>query len=160
MTVSHSNLSPPLLFLWHRNCSQSGTETTDSIPTFVHIKVGRLPLSDHKRQPWKPKTWLHHNLQLTQLSPTNSPYLTGKISSFHGNKTEQEKERDERQRTGWMLGVWRHRNKKNMFCFGYGNYADLRWKWGKRKVEKGNRKAAWRCFVLCMCHIQHQQRLN
>lgn len=33
-------------------------------------------------------------LKLTQISPTNSPYLAGKTSSFHGNGTEQEKEKN------------------------------------------------------------------
>lgn len=29
-----------------------------------------------------------------QISPTNSPYLTGKTSSFHGNRTERENKRE------------------------------------------------------------------
>lgn len=58
-------------------------------------------------------------------SPTNSPYLTGKTSSFHGNRTEQEKEKNrqremERQRREdgcWGCGekrAYRNRKMKNM----------------------------------------------
>lgn len=80
---------------------------------------------DHKRQPWKLLAWLHHNLQLMQLFPTNSPYLTGRTSSFHGNRTEQEKstERwgDRAEDECWGCGekrAYRKREVRNMSrCF-------------------------------------------
>lgn len=49
---------------------------------------------DHKREPWQLFLSLHHNLKLMRFPPTNSPYLTGKTSSFHGNRMEGENKRE------------------------------------------------------------------
>lgn len=58
-----------------------------------------------------------------QISPTNSPYLTGKTSSFHGNGTEQEKEKNR-----WRGGE-RERDQGEGGCQGCGDRRAYRnWK--------------------------------
>lgn len=42
-----------------------------------------------------------------RFPPTNSPYLTGKTGSFHGNRIEERTRGRRRQRGGWMSGVCR-----------------------------------------------------
>lgn len=97
---------------------------------------------DHKREPWQLFLSLHHNLKLMRFPPTNSPYLTGKTSSFHGNRMEGENKR-ETETEGRMdvrgvergelteTGKWETRLLL-FFSSLYraGRQRDLSWRWG------------------------------
>lgn len=95
---------------------------------------------DHKRKPWKLEASLHHNLQLMPLAPANSLYLTGKTGSFHGNKTEQENERDgetrERMDAGGVEKERKAERRRSVFLFATReNNSPLYAGRGKRQVS-------------------------
>lgn len=58
-----------------------------------------------------------------RFPPTNSPYLTGKTSSFHGNRMEGENRRETETEGRMDVRVWRveslqkQENEKHVYCF-------------------------------------------